>query len=83
MIEPGTIVKASIWLDIEGAIPSAQFPQQHAHYLALFDERYAAHFAVTGDTDLIGDEEYAAEWDALGEFAETVPTTLAGVNYDT
>jgi hypothetical protein len=79
MIEPGTIVKASIWLDIERAIPSAQFPEQYAHYLALLEERCAARFAVTGDTDPIGEEEYAAEWDALDEFADTVPTTLAGL----
>jgi hypothetical protein len=79
MIEPGTTVKASIWLDIEGAIPSAQFPEQYAHYLVLLEGRRAAHFAVMGDTDPIGREEYAAEWDALVEFADTVPTTLAGL----
>jgi hypothetical protein len=79
MIEPGTTVKTSIWLDIEGAIPSAQFPEQYAHYLVLLEERRAARFAVTGDTDPIGEEEYAAEWDAVGEFADTVPTTLAGL----
>jgi hypothetical protein len=79
MIEPGTTVRASIWLDIEEAIPSAQFPEQYAHYFTLLEESRAAHFAVTGDTDPIGKEEYEAEWDALGEFADTVPTTLAGL----
>jgi len=72
MIEPGTTVRASIWLDIEQAIPSAQFPEQYAHYLALLEERSDARFAVTGDTDPIGDEEYGAEWDALNEFADTM-----------
>lgn len=79
MIEPGTTIKASIWLDIERAIPSAQFPEQYAHFLALLEERRDAHYAVTGDTDPIGDEQYAAEWDALDDFADTVPTTLAGL----
>jgi hypothetical protein len=79
MIEPGTTVKASIWLDIEEAIPSAQFPEQYAHYLALLEERHAARFSVTGDTDPIGEEEYEAEWDARGDFADTMPTTLAGL----
>jgi hypothetical protein len=79
MIEPGTTIKASIWLDIEEAIPSAQFPEQYAHYLALLEERSAARYAVTGDTDPIGEEEFAAEWDALDEFADTVPITLPGL----
>jgi hypothetical protein len=79
MIEPGTTVKASIWLDIEEAIPSAQFPDQYAHYLALLNERSEARYAVTGDTDPIGEEQYAAEWDAVEDFADTVPTTLAGL----
>jgi hypothetical protein len=79
MIEPGTTVKASIWLDIEEAIPSAQFPEQYAHYLALLEQRCAARYAVTGDTDPIGEEEFAAEWDALDEFADTVPTALPGL----
>jgi hypothetical protein len=79
MLEPGTTVKASIFPDIEQAIPSAQFPEQYAHYVALLEERCAARFAVTGDTDPIGEEAYAAEWAALDDFAETVPTTLAGL----
>jgi hypothetical protein len=79
MIEPGTTVEASIWLDIEQAIPSATYPEQHAHYRALLGEHRAAREAITGDTDLIGEEEYADEWDAMGDFADTVPTTLAGL----
>jgi hypothetical protein len=79
MIEPGTTVKASIWLDVERAIPSAEFPDQYAHYLALLNERSEAHYAVTGDTDPIGEEQYAAEWDAVKDFADTVPTTLSGL----
>ncbi|WP_154073523.1 hypothetical protein [Bradyrhizobium erythrophlei] len=78
MIEPGKIISAGLWGDIEQAIPRAQFPEQYAHYAALLDERCAARFAVTGDTDPIGDDAYGAEWDALDEFAETAPTTLAG-----
>ena len=73
------VFKASIWLDIEQAIPSAQFPAQYAHYIPLLYECSAAHFAVTGDTDPIGEEEFATEWDALAEFADTVPTTLPGL----
>jgi hypothetical protein len=79
MIEPGTTVEASIWLDIEETIPRATYPEQHAHHLALLEEHRAAREAITGDTDLIGEEEYADEWDALGDFADTVPTTLAGL----
>jgi hypothetical protein len=79
MIEPGTTVEASIWLDIEEAIPRATYPDQHAHYLALLNQHREAHFAITGDTDPIGEEEYADEWDALGDFAATAPTSLAGL----
>jgi hypothetical protein len=79
MIEPGTTVEASIWLDVENAIPFATYPEQHAHYLALLDQHREARIAITGDTDPIGEEEYAEEWDALGDFADTVPNTLAGL----
>jgi hypothetical protein len=79
MIEPGTIITATIWSDIEKAIPSATYPDEYAHHSALFDRHYEAHFAITGDTDLIGEEEYKAEWVAIGNFADTVPTTLAGL----
>jgi hypothetical protein len=79
MIEPGTIVQASMWLDIEQAIPSAIYPNEYAHQLALLDQHQKARFAIHGDTDPIGEEEYAEEWDLVGEFAETVPTTLAGL----
>lgn len=79
MIEPGTTVEASIWMDIEQAIPRAKFPEQFAHYRARLEEHRAAREAVTGDTDLIGQEDYAAEWDALGEFADTVPAKLDGL----
>jgi hypothetical protein len=79
MIEPGTTVEVSIWLDLEQVIPSAAYPDQYAHYLALLNQHREAHHAITGDTDPIGEEEYAAEWDALGDFADTVPTTLDGL----
>ena len=51
----------------------------NAHYLALLDQHREARIAITGDTDPIGEEEYAEEWDALGDFADTVPNTLAGL----
>jgi hypothetical protein len=79
MIEPGTTVQASIWLDIEQAIPSAIYPNEYAHQIALLQQHSEARFAIHGDTDPIGEDEYAAEWDLVGEFAETVPTTLAGL----
>jgi hypothetical protein len=79
MIEPGTIVQASMWLDIEQAIPSAIYPNEYAHQLALLDQHQKARFAIHGNTDPIGEEEYEAEWDLVGEFADTVPTTLAGL----
>ena len=79
MIEPGTTVEVRYWLDLEKVIPSERFPELYAHYHARIKEQCAAREAVTGDTDLIGEEEYAAEWDALGEFADTVPTTLNGL----
>ena len=79
MIEPGTSVEGRYWTDLEDVIPLEQFPEQHAHYRALLREHNAAREAVTGDTDPIGEEEFAAEWELAGEFVETVPTTLAGL----
>jgi hypothetical protein len=78
MIGEGSI-RATFWLDIEHVIPKETFPVEHAHYLALLNEHRKAHFAITGNTDPIGEEEYAEEWEMVGEFAETVPTTLAGM----
>jgi hypothetical protein len=78
MIGEGSI-RATIWLDIEHVIPKETFPVEHAHYLELLSQQREARHAITGDTDPIGEEEYAAEWDLVGEFADTVPTTLAGL----
>jgi hypothetical protein len=78
MIGEGSI-RATFWLDIEHVIPKETFPVEHAHYLALLDQHREAHFAITGNTDPIGEEEYAAEWEVVGEFAETAPTSLAGL----
>jgi hypothetical protein len=78
MIGEGSI-RATAWLDIEHVIPKETFPVEHAHYRELLSQHHAASLAITGDTDLIGEEEYADEWDALGDFADTVPTTLAGL----
>ena len=79
LTEPGTTVEASGYSDIEQAVPREQFPEQFAHYLAVLKERQKARFAVTGDTNPIGDEKYAAAWDAVVDFANTVPTTLPGL----
>jgi hypothetical protein len=78
MIGEGSI-RATIWLDIEHVIPKETFPVEHAHYLELLEQHHAARLEITGDTDLIGEEEYAEEWELVGELAETVPTTLAGL----
>jgi hypothetical protein len=78
MIGEGSI-RATIWLDIEHVIPKETFPVEHAHYQELLSQHREAHQAITGDTDPIGEEEYAAEWEVVGEFAETVPTSLAGL----
>jgi hypothetical protein len=69
MIGEGSI-RATIWLDIEHVIPEENFPVEHAHYLELLSQHHTARLAITGDTDLIGEEEYAEEWDLVGEFAE-------------
>jgi hypothetical protein len=78
MIGEGSI-SATMWLDIEHVIPKETFPVEHAHYLELLSQHQTARLAVHGDTDLIGKEEYAEEWDLVGEFAETAPTSLAGL----
>ena len=78
MIGEGSI-RATIWLDIEHAIPKETFPVEHAHYLELLSQHKEAREAITGDTDPIGEEEFHNEWEMVGEFAETVPTTLAGL----
>jgi hypothetical protein len=78
MIGEGSI-RATFWLDIEHVIPKETFPVEHAHYRELLSQHHDARLAVHGDTDPIGEEEYAAEWDLVCEFSETVPTTLAGL----
>jgi hypothetical protein len=78
MICEGSI-RATSWLDIQHVIPQATFPVEHAHYRELLTQHNTAREAITGDTDLIGEEEYAEEWEITGEFVETVPTTLAGL----
>ncbi len=78
MIGEGSI-RATIWLDIEHVIPKETLPIEHAHYLELLSQHRAAREAITGDTDPIGEDEYAEEWDALGDFADTVPNTLGGL----
>jgi hypothetical protein len=79
MVEPGTIVKASTWLDVELAIPKVEYPKEHKLYLTAVNRRREARFAVHGDNDPIGDEEFEAEFEALIAFKETVPTTLPGL----
>ena len=78
MIGEGSIA-ATCLLDIEQVIPREIFPVEHAHYRELLSQHQEARLAIHGDTDPIGDEEFAAEWEMSGEFAETVPTTLAGL----
>jgi hypothetical protein len=78
MIGEGSI-RATFWLDIEHVIPKETFPVEHAHYRELLSQHHDAREAITGDTDPIGEKEFAAEWEMVGEFVETVPTTLAGL----
>jgi hypothetical protein len=78
MIGEGS-VRATCWTDIEHVIPKETFPVEHAHYRELLSQHYAARLEITGDTDLIGEEEYAEEWDLVGEFGQTAPTSLAGL----
>jgi hypothetical protein len=79
--EPGTIVKACCWLHIQEAVPQEKFPELYEHYNALLEERRAARRAVNGryESDEWGQAEYDANMDALQAFAETIPTTQAGL----
>ena len=46
MVDPGSTVKASCWVDIERAVPREQYPDLCAHHNRLLDERKAAHAAI-------------------------------------
>lgn len=78
MVEPGT-VQASDWVHIEQAIPRRKYPDLFKHYVALLKDRKAAREAIIGDECASTDGPNAEAWDAREKFAETVPTTLAGL----
>jgi hypothetical protein len=83
MVEPGKTVLASYWGDVERAIPSEQYPDLYRHYCDVLEERRAAREAIieplTGDEDEATGEVAGPEFAALRRFAETTPTTLAGL----
>jgi hypothetical protein len=83
MVEPGATVRAICWWDIEQAIPSKEHPDMYAHHLGLLEKRRADREAIIepiiGDVDEFSDPACSDEFEALNEFAETVPTTLNGL----
>jgi hypothetical protein len=83
MIEPGTTVRATCQWDIEQAILSKEHPDLYARYLGLFEKRRGDRDAIiepiVGDVDEFSDPACSDEFEALNEFAETVPTTLNGL----
>jgi len=84
MVDPGSTVKASCWVDIERAVPREQYPDLCAHHNRLLDERKAAHAAIVesligGDEDELTDEPCYGELDTRDAFSETVPTTIPGL----
>jgi hypothetical protein len=83
MVEPGEIVEVDCRGDIERAVPREQYPDLNAHHNRVLDERRAAHAAIVesliGDEDEATDEVAGPEFEALQEFAGTVPTTLPGL----
>jgi len=80
MVEPGTVVCASCWWDIERAVPREEYPELYADHLARLQQRKAAHEAITGDLDAVHPDQVSnAEWQTCKSFAETRPTTLPGL----
>jgi hypothetical protein len=83
MVEPGATVRAICWWDIEQAVPSKEHPDMYAHHLGLLEKRRADREAIVepiiGDVDEFSDPACSDEFEALNEFAETVPTTLNGL----
>jgi hypothetical protein len=83
MADPGETVEVCCGRDIERAVPHEQYPDLNAHHNRVLDERRAAHAAIVesliGDEDEATDEVAGPEFEALQEFAGTVPTTLSGL----
>ena len=83
MADPGEIVEVDCRGDIERAVPREQYPDLNAHHKRLLDERMTTHAAIVesliGDEDEATDEVAGPEFEALQEFAGTVPTTLPGL----
>jgi hypothetical protein len=46
MIEPGTTVRVSSWVDIERAIPSKEYEDLWVHHFTLLEDRRAARAAM-------------------------------------
>jgi hypothetical protein len=79
MIEPGTTVRASSWVDIERAILSKEYEDLWVHHFTLLEDRRAARAAIIGDENAGTDGPNAAANDAREKFAGRIPTTLPGL----
>ena len=84
MVDPGSTIEASYWMDIERAIPRRQYPDLHSHHRRLLAERREVHAALVealigGDEDELTDEPCHDELDTRDTFSETVPTTIPGL----
>jgi hypothetical protein len=83
MIEPGTTVRATCWIDIERAVPKKQYPELYARHCRALENRQDAHRelveSLLGDEDEATDEVAGPELRALDAFEETIPTTLPGL----
>ena len=84
MVDPGSTVEASHWVDIERAIPRQQYPDLFSHHKRLLNERREAHAAIVesligGDEDELTGEPCHDQHDTRDAFSETVPTTMPGL----
>lgn len=82
MVQPGRFkefVDVTSWIDIDQLVPAEIYPDENAHFRERLRRQQEDHDAIVGDTDEITDEPCAVLWTAIDDFAETVPTTMAGL----
>lgn len=82
MVQPGwfkEFVDVTSWIDIDQLVPAEIYPDENAHFRERLRRQQEDHDAIVGDTDEITDEPCAVLWTAIDDFAETVPTTMAGL----